>query len=95
LNPAPVSEPGAAGALFGAGTKLVENERRFGVPDPAFVITPRVDELLIAVATAAGEAEGFCWRYKATTPATWGAAMDVPDMEVIAVTEEMPAEVMD
>jgi hypothetical protein len=68
---------------------------RFGVPDPALVTTPRVAEVLIAAATVAGEEVGFCCRYKATTPATWGAAIDVPDIDAIAVFEEIPADVID
>ena len=95
LKPTPTGEPGAAGTLFGAATKLTEYAMRFGVPDPALVMTPRVAPLLIAAATAAGEEVGFCCKYKATTPATWGAAIDVPDIEVTAVLEEIPADVID
>jgi hypothetical protein len=80
---------------LGALTKLVEYARRLGVPDPAFETTPRVAALLITVATVAGEDVGFCCKYKATTPATWGAAIDVPDIEAMAVGEEIPAEVID
>jgi hypothetical protein len=90
-----VRELGAAGALFGASTKLTEYAIRFGVPDPALVMTPRVAPLLIAVATTAGEEVGFCCKYRATTPATCGAAIDVPDIDVIAVFEEIPADVID
>ena len=66
----PVRELGAAGALFGAGSKLVERTRRLAVPAPAFEMIPRVAALLIAVATAAGAAVRFCCKYRATTPAT-------------------------
>jgi hypothetical protein len=55
----------------------------------------RVAALLIVAAVLAGDDEGFCWRYKATTPATCGDAIDVPDIEATAVVDEIPADVMD
>ena len=88
-------DPGAAGALFGAAAKLAEYARRFGVPEPAFVTIPRVAAPFTAEVTAAGEEVGFSCKYKATMPATCGAAIDVPDIDAIAVGEEIPADVID
>jgi len=46
------------------------------------------------LSTSAGEADGFWLRAKAAAPATWGQAMEVPDMTALAVFDVMPAEVM-
>jgi hypothetical protein len=40
-------------------------------------------------ATVAGVAEGFVCKYNAATPATCGAAIDVPDIEVMSVVLRM------
>ena len=46
-------------------------------------------------ATVAGLADGFVCKYKATTPATCGDAIEVPDMEVRSVVLRMYDDVIE
>ncbi len=71
-----------------------EYSSRFGDPVPGFVTLPAVDPPTSACATVAGEACGDPVRYSAATPATWGAAIDVPLIVAVAVSEECPADLM-
>lgn len=50
--------------------------------------------MTIAVVTVAGEAPGFVSRNSAATPATCGAAIDVPEIVFVAVSLVFQAEVM-
>jgi hypothetical protein len=56
----------------GGLSPVVNNEysSRFGEPMPIPVRRPVVACSTMAGATVAGEAPGFCWRYRAATPAT-------------------------
>jgi hypothetical protein len=64
----------------------------FGDNVPAPVTTLLVDVEMIAVITCAGEAAGTADKYRATSPATCGAAMEVPDRVADAVVDDVPAE---
>src|SRR5438105_76921 len=64
---------------------LSKKSTAFGEPGPALGTTPTVAAALIASATSAGVADGFNWRYCATTPVTWAAAIDVPVRTPVAV----------
>ena len=59
---------------------------------PALVTTLGVDAEMSAVITCAGEADVAADKYRAASPATCGAAIDVPDKVAEAVVEVMPAE---
>jgi hypothetical protein len=50
--------------------------------------------LTIAAVTVAGEAPEFVSRNSAATPATCGAAIEVPEMVLVAVSLVLHAEVM-
>jgi hypothetical protein len=52
--------------------------KRLGDPAPGFVTTSAVALASILVSKPAGVRLGSSSRSKAATPATWGAAMDVP-----------------
>ena len=84
---------GASSSAFGAG---VSNEytNRLSEPAPGFMTTFLVDDVAMAEATSAGDIEGFCDRANAATPATCGAAIDVPDIERVALSELCPADTM-
>ena len=71
------------------------NSRRFGDLVPAFETLLAVALLKSAFRTVAGEAAVLVARYKAATPATWGEAIEVPLMVLIAVVEVCQAEVID
>ena len=62
---------------------------------PAFVMTARVAALKITEDTCAGVAEVFVAKYSAATPATWGAAIEVPCHVRNAVGVPIKADVMD
>ena len=64
----------------------------FGDNVPALVTTLSVDAEMIAVITCAGVADGRADKYRAASPATCGAAMDVPDRVAVAVGDVVPAE---
>src|SRR6478735_8475775 len=76
-----------AGAGAGAVASAPVNSRRFGVPAVAPVTTPEVALAASAAATSAGARAGFCESSRAAAPAVCGAAMDVPDMDAVAVVE--------
>lgn len=65
-----------------------------GEPEPGFCTTFSVALEVIWVATVAGLAVGLVPRYMATAPATWGAAIDVPLSERVAVDDPMYVDVM-
>ena len=58
------------------------------------VITSAVALDTRAPATSAGESAGFWESSRAAAPAAWGAAMEVPDMDTVAVADVWGAEVM-
>jgi hypothetical protein len=66
-----------------------------GEPDPALATTPVVAEPTTAAAMVAGLAEGFAWRRRAATPATWGEAIDVPLIVRVAESLVLHVEVID
>ena len=72
----------------------------FGDPAPALPMPPQpgVDATSaaawIAASTSAGVAAGSVWRKRAATPATCGAACEVPEKVLVAVSFAMPAERM-
>ena len=55
------------------------------MPVPGFVTIPRVAAFNNALVTAAGAADGLADKYNAATPATWGDAIDVPDIDAVRV----------
>jgi hypothetical protein len=65
-----------------------------GEPLPGLVTTPDVALLVNALATALGDLVGLLCRYKAATPATCGAAIDVPLIVKVAVSLVCQAEMM-
>ena len=78
----------------GGGAPKSECRSRFGDPVPALVILFGVALSFNALSTAAGVAEGFASRYRAATPATCGAAIEVPLIVFVAVLLVYHAEVM-
>ena len=54
----------------------------------------RVDRSTSSLVTCAGVAELLAPRYTAAAPATWGAAMDVPDIVVEQVSHRREADSM-
>jgi hypothetical protein len=84
---------GASSSAFGAGVRS-EYTNRLSEPVPGLLTTFRVDDVAIAEATSAGDIEGFCDNANAATPATCGAAIDVPDIERVALSEVCPADTM-
>jgi hypothetical protein len=57
---------------------LDQNKRRFAVPVGTPLRRFGVAALTMALRTVNGDAKGSLCRYRAATPATWGAAIDVP-----------------
>ena len=78
-----------------AGATKRENNNRFGDPAPSDVTTSGVAVVFNTVATAAGVNEFCVPKSTAATPATWGLAIDVPDIVAVAVTEDIAAEVIE
>ena len=78
------------------GGPLVNNEKssRFGEPVPALLTWFRVELLMSAAATVAGDAPGFVSRNNAATPVTCGVAIDVPEIVFVAVSLVFHDEVM-
>lgn len=97
LNVAVTLLPTGTAVVFAAGVKPVtvgaltvaatEYSKRFGVPAPAAVITPAVAFAASVAATCAGVSDGFWESSTAAAPAVWGEAIDVPDMDAVAVVE--------
>ena len=63
-----------------------EKSKRFGDPVPALLTWFRVELLMMAAVTVAGEALGFVSRNNAATPVTCGVAIDVPEIVLVAVS---------
>jgi hypothetical protein len=59
------------------------------------VITPAVELLMIHDRMVDEDASPNVALYSAATPATWGDAIDVPLIVLVAVLDEYQAEVMD
>jgi hypothetical protein len=85
---------GGSGSGGGALPESSEYNSRFGDPVPGDVTLPVVAVLMIAFATALDDAAGLVCKYRAATPATCGAAMDVPLMVLVAVLLLYHADVM-
>ena len=68
--------------------------RLLGDPAPGLVTTPVVESLTIRLATALGSVRrSYAIRY-ATKPQTWGEAIEVPEMVLLAESDPIQAEVM-
>lgn len=77
------------------GGAEVKSEYNSWLGDPlGFFTTFEVAACINADLTVAGLAEGLLFKYKATTPAVWGVAMDVPEMVLLALSEVCHAEVI-
>lgn len=59
---------------------------------PREEIFPVVAFPVIHAATSAGVAAGWSWRKRAAAPETCGAAMDVPLLDVVAVSLALESE---
>lgn len=82
-----------AGSVIGAVASS-EYKSKLAEPAPPLVTTPFVACSLMRVASSAGDASVLASRVRASTPATWGAAMEVPLMVASSLGEESQAEVM-
>ena len=76
---------GGSSSAVGAGVSS-EYTSRLREPTPGLATTLRVDDVAIAAATSAGVRAGFCPSASAATPATWGAAIDVPENVRVALS---------
>jgi hypothetical protein len=76
----------SSSSAFGAG---VNNEKtsRLSEPVPGFVTVFRVADEAIADATSLGVSAEFCESASAATPATCGAAIEVPESVRVALSE--------
>ena len=90
------SAPGTGvGVGVGVGPPVnSEKSSRLGEPVPALVTWFRVEPLMMAAVTVAGEAVGFVSRNNAATPVTCGVAIDVPEIVLVAVSLVFHDEVM-
>ncbi len=82
-----VGPGGGGGGGGGGGAPPPINavySNRLGVPDGSPVIFPLVAFVVSAEPTCAGVAAVFTDRYSAAPPATWGAAIDVPLIVLMA-----------
>ena len=85
---------GVEGTVTVVGVKILYNNK-FKVPDGTFEILPVVARFFNADCTDEGDDNGLDSRYKAATPVTCGAAIDVPEMILVAVEEVYHADFMD
>lgn len=92
--PPPPPLGGSAGEASRGATPKREYSIRLTESLPTSLSTPDVAVLVIHVAIWAGVVVGAVSRPSATTPATCGDAMDVPDLTELAVDEPIHAEVM-
>ena len=77
---------GSSSSAFGTGVSN-EKARRFSDPVPGLLTTLRVADVAIADATCAGVSAEFCDNASAATPATCGAAIEVPLSVRVALSE--------
>ena len=77
---------GSSSSAFGTGVSN-EKTRRFSDPVPGLLTTFRVADVAIADATCAGVSAEFCDNASAATPATCGAAIEVPLSVRVALSE--------
>ena len=99
-----VSDPVPGGTVDGGGGVVVPGDDGTAVGSPyasllgdnvpAPVTALPVVAFMIAVITCDGVAVVAAERYRAAKPATWGAAMEVPDWTEVAVGDDIPAETM-
>jgi len=68
--------------------------RRFGESAIGWLTMSTVAANRRCSATWLGDRVGFCARSSAAAPATWGHAMDVPLIVALAVSDEIPADVI-
>lgn len=90
-----VGESDAGGGVVEELVTGSPNASRLGESVPGFATTFVVAALLIAFIACVGVACGLVERYRATRPATWGEAIDVPDSVFVAVFDEYQADVID
>ena len=76
---------GVSSSALGTGVSS-EYTSRLKEPWPGFVTTLRVDDVASAAATSAGVRAGFCPSASAATPATCGAAIEVPESIRVALS---------
>jgi hypothetical protein len=81
-------------AVLYAGVASSEKTIRFGESAPASPTTPRVAAPNRAAATCVGVSCGWSDSHSAATPATCGAAIEVPLIVLLAVSLLVHAEVM-
>jgi hypothetical protein len=76
----------SSSSAFGTG---VSNEKtsRLSEPVPGFVTVFRVADAAIADATSLGVSAEFCESASAATPATCGAAIEVPESVCVALSD--------
>src|SRR2546425_1421939 len=84
----------ATGGLSTGGATKSEYRSRFGEPEPTALNRFGVALLTTAEWTAPGVAVVLTPRYSAATPVTWGVAIDVPLIVLVAVSLVIHAEVM-
>ncbi|MEY3483132.1 MAG: hypothetical protein RLZ40_1175, partial [Actinomycetota bacterium] len=77
---------GSSSSAFGTGVSN-EKARRFSDPVPGLLTALRVADVAIADATCAGVSAEFCDNASAATPATCGAAIEVPLSVRVALSE--------
>lgn len=92
--PPPPPLGGSAGEVSRGATPKREYSIKLTESLPTSLRTPDVAVLAIHVAIWAGVVVGAVSRPSATTPATCGDAIDVPDLTELAVDEPIHAEVM-
>ena len=73
---------GAVGAMPSPGAR---NSRWFGLPVPTLEILPTVRDASSADVTAVESAVRSSPHNTAAAPVTWGAAIEVPEMVLVAV----------
>ena len=94
--PTAVKSRGTLGAIgTGADQADFVYSNKFAEPDPAPTTTSGVAYVSNFVATAAGDMAESASSKSAAAPATWGEAIEVPDLPRSAVDEVNQAEVID
>ena len=83
---------GAVGSVIGVGALVCDASRRFGEPVPAPVTTDGVAFASRRLVIVAGVAVGSAASSRAAAPATCGAAIEVPEIVLVAVVEDHQAD---
>ena len=85
---------GALGAVTGPGVNVPDASSRFGDPAWGSVTTDGVAVASRREAIVAGVAVASALSSRAATPATCGAAIEVPEIVAVAVVEVYQSDVM-